>query len=214
MKLRTGILIQLGILAASLLVSVIYYFRLPEIVPTHWGLHGQVDQYGSRLTSVLLGPAMVGMMLLLTLVLPKISPRNFEIDRFSGVFAYSMVLVSVLMFFLSIVILRATEGAKFDMEKFIMAGLFLFFALLGNVLGKVRRNFFMGIRTPWTLASERVWDATHRFAGRIWLVGGLIGVGASLLGLSILGSIALLMFLGLWPVVQSYFLYRKLEPAE
>jgi len=211
MKLRTGILIQLGMLAASLVVGAIYYSRLPEVVPTHWGLNGQIDQYGSRWTALAMGPAMIAFMLLLTIVLPKISPRNFEIDRFVGVFSYSMVLVTVLMFFLSLVILRATEGAKFAMDKFMMAGMFLFFALLGNVLGKVRRNFFMGIRTPWTLASERVWDATHRLAGRIWLVGGLIGVAASLLGLSIMGSVAFITVLGLWPVVQSYFLYRKLE---
>jgi len=211
MKLRTSLVIQFGILVASIVVSAYYNQKLPDIVPTHWNFQGQADQHGSKWQMLLLGPGMVATMILLTLVLPRISPKNFEIDQFVGTFSYAMVLVSALMFFLGIICLRATNGTKFDFGRDFMAGLFLFFALIGNVLGKVRRNFYMGIRTPWTLASERVWDATHRLAGYFWVAGGLVGAGLALLGMPLAGSITLLVILGLWPVVQSYLLYQKLE---
>ena len=211
MNIRTCILIQIGILIASLAITAIYWQRLPEIVPTHWNLNGQVDQTGSKSQLLLLGPGLVLMILVMTLVLPKLSPKNFEIERFGGTFSYAMVLTSALMLFIGIIVLIMAEGSKIRFDRWMMSGLFLFFALLGNVLGKVRRNFFMGIRTPWTLASERVWDATHRSAARIWFVGGLIGTAACLLGLPMAGSIGFLLILSFWPVVQSYFLYQKLE---
>jgi len=211
MKYRTGILIQLGILLASLAISAFYNFRLPEHVPTHWNIHNQADQYGSKWQMVLLGPGMVLFAIGLTLLLPKISPKNYEIDRFNGTFAYAMVLVTSLFLLISILFLRAAEGVKIDFIKVMMSVMFMFFALLGNVIGKVRRNFYMGIRTPWTLASEAVWDATHRQAGYIWFIGGIFGTALVLLGLPLLWSMALFMAVVLWPVVHSYSIYRKLE---
>jgi uncharacterized membrane protein len=211
MKLRTSILIQLGFLAVMLLISVYYFQRLPDRVPTHWNIHNQVDQYGGKLVPVLMGPLMMLFGLLLTIVLPKISPKKFEIDTFMGTYSFAMVLVSALFLFLNILILRATDGTKLDFGSTFMAGMFVFFALIGNLFGKVRRNFFMGIRTPWTLASEPVWDATHRSAGRVWFVGGLFGAVLALLGMPILGSVAIILVLSVWPVIQSYFIYKKLE---
>jgi uncharacterized membrane protein len=213
MKAKTGVLIQLAILAASLLISVYYYGMLPENGPTHWDIHGNADQYGSKWQNLGMGPCLILLMLGMTVVLPKISPKNFEIEQFSGTYAYAMVLVSALMLLLSIVILRAAAGSKFQIEKGMMAAIFLFFALLGNVLGRVRRNFFIGIRTPWTIASEPVWDATHRFAGYLWVVGGIVGTAVSLLGVSMVFTIPLLLVIAFLPVVHSYFLYQRIEKS-
>lgn len=211
MKIRTSLYVQLMLLVLVAGIGAYYYMRLPDVVPTHFDFRGKPDQYGSKLMGVLMGPAMVMFGILLTLALPKISPKKYEIDAFEATFGYAMILVSCLFSFISVWILRGTAGGKLEMNGgTFMVAMFAFFALLGNVLGKVRRNFFMGIRTPWTLASEPVWDATHRVAGRLWFVGGIIGAVLCLAGLPMQWAIALLLVIAIWPCVQSYFIYRKL----
>jgi uncharacterized membrane protein len=89
----------------------------------------------------------------------------------------------------------------------------LAFILLGNVLGKVRRNFWLGVRTPWTLASDRVWYATHRVAGKTMVVGGLVTMLAAMMGLPAYVSTGALMAGALVPVVFSLVYYKRLERA-
>jgi len=210
MKIRTSFYVQLGIFVISLVIGVYYALILPGRVPTHWDIHGQADQYGGKWFAICFGPCMILFDLLLMFVLPRISPKNFEIEQFYNTFAYAMVLMSALMLYLSIMILRATQLAPIDLNRGMMAGLFIFFALLGNVLGKVRRNFFIGVRIPWTIASEPTWDATHRLAGRLWFVGGLIGAVLALMGVPMAVSITFLLVIALYPVLASYFIYQKL----
>src|SRR5262245_17683179 len=96
-----------------------------------------------------------------------------------------MFLVTALFGYLHGVILLQqfkNPPVRFDIGRLMVGGMFLFFALLGNVLGKVKRNFFMGVRTPWTLASETVWTRTHRLAAWLWTGGGLVGLVAVLAG--------------------------------
>jgi len=211
MKVKTSLLIQLGLFLLGCGVCAYYWTILPDRIPTHWNIHNQVDAYGSKTTTLILLPSAGLISLFLTLVLPKLSPRNFEIDRFETTFAMAMVFVAALFLYLSIIILRATLTNSLDISRMIMAGIFGFFAGFGNLLGRVRRNFYMGIRTPWTLASEKVWDATHRSAGHLWFVVGLIGAALALVGMPVVASIVLITVMALWPVVNSYFLYQKLE---
>jgi len=210
MNIKTSLFTQQALLVIAVVISAIYYQKLPATVPTHWNIEGKVDQYGSKLTAVVTGPILVLLGIGLTLLLPKISPKKYEISKFEETFAYAMLLVSGLFLFLSYVILRASAGGKSDVGETIMFGMFLFFAFLGNILGKIRRNFFMGIRTPWTLASEPVWDATHRLAGKLFFFGGIAGAILSLLGMPMWGSLALILVLSFWPVIQSYFIYQRI----
>lgn len=185
--------------------------KLPNIVPTHWNAAGKIDQYGSKWTALVLMPCFMVGMILLALALPIISPEKFKIDSFRSTYNYIMVLVIAMFAVLHIVILEATLNGSFPLGRLIPAVIFAFFALMGNVLGKVRRNFFMGIRTPWTLADERVWDQTHRLAARIWTVGGAVGVILVLIGVPFGVWIAGLMAIALWPVVMSYVIYQRLN---
>jgi len=98
-----------------------------------------------------------------------------------------------------------------DYARPLFSGMCVFFALLGNVLGQVRRNPWMGIRTPWTLASDAVWTQTHRLAGRLLVAAGIVSAVALWLGMSPVVCLYLLGLALLWPVVESYRLYRQLE---
>jgi uncharacterized membrane protein len=114
------------------------------------------------------------------------------------------------MTYMHLVVLAGSLGA-IATERWLFAGLFLTFALIGNVLGRVRRNFWMGVRTPWTLASDAVWIPTHRLAAWLFVAFGLAGFVATLLGVSLLWCLAGLAVVVLVPVAYSLVLYKRLE---
>jgi uncharacterized membrane protein len=211
MTIRKSLLGQVVILAIAILYGLVIAPSMPNTVPIHWDLQGQPDGWGSKWINLGMGPGLVLMNIVLTFVLPLISPRQFEIARFSRTFGTLMLIMSGLWMFMYIIILHASlPGSNVDLVRLIVVGLFLFFALMGNLLGKVRRNFFVGIRTPWTLADERVWEATHRYAGRLWFAGGLLGAILVAIGLSLPAAFVLIVVLALVPAVWSFFLYRRL----
>jgi uncharacterized membrane protein len=211
MSTRRTLVIAGLIFLALAIYSLIVASGLPDIVPTHWNVHNQPDQFGSKWTAVLIMPGVMAMMMLLIVALPALSPKKFEIDTFRGTFNYIMLLVMAMQAALGFTILEATKGHQVRMDRILLAIIFLFFGLLGNVLGKVRRNFYMGIRTPWTLADEKVWDKTHRSAAKIWTVGGVLGCVIAMIGVPFWVTFTLLIGMALVPVVQSYFFYRKMD---
>jgi len=211
MSVRKSLLGQAVLLAATTAYSVLIAPSLGPTVPTHWGISGKPDAWGSPAFALWFGPCMVAFMMVITLGLPKLSPKQFEIDRFEATYEMLMFVVSLMIASIHVVILMATAGKSIDITRTMMAVLGVFFAIMGNFMGKVKRNFYMGIRTPWTLASERVWDATHRRAAGLWFFGGLgVALGA-LLGLPFAATFTAMMLIALWPVVDSYRLSRRLE---
>lgn len=207
---RTLILCGLLTLAA-LVYSAMLAGRLPDIVPTHWDASGQPNDYGSKWLNLLLMPGIMAIMTLLVPGLAAASPDKFGVESFRSTYNYVMLMVVAMMGFIHVTILQATVNQNVDITKMIGLVIFAFFALTGNVLGKVRRNFWIGIRTPWTLADERVWDQTHRIAAWLWTVGGVIGMLVCLAGVSIGAWITYLLVLAFIPVVYSFFLYQRLR---
>src|SRR5205085_10351874 len=145
------------------------------------------------------------------LALPWLSPRPFAVDTFRATFDYGIAIAVGLIGYLHGVILYGILGGGGPSPNYLFAGLFLFFALMGNVIGKVRKNFWMGVRTPWTLASDRVWDRTHRQAAYLFFGLGLVGFVAVLLGVPFLWCFVGLLVVALWPIVYSLLLYKRLE---
>lgn len=212
------LLLSIVVTALALLaVGYIFIFDrdlLLERVPVHWNVDFEPDQFVDRDTALwyfLLYPGVMALLAILTLVLPWLSPKNFKIDRFRNVFDYVMALVVIFFGFLLVVQIRASTGAGADPGRWFVAAVFLLFVLLGNVMGKVQRNFWMGIRTPWTLASEPVWIGTHRLAAWLWVTAGLVGFAAVLAGVPFLWCFVGLIVAVLFPVVYSLILYKQLE---
>lgn len=208
-----GLALTVAAFAASAAVSPL----LPETVPTHWNIHGQVDGHGSKNLSLWLLPAFMLGMLGLFRCLPALSPKSFEVDVSRNTYLFITATVIGLFAYLHGVILFATwaqvtGSAKwFDIGRVIFGGIFLYLALLGNVMGKVRRNFYIGIKVPWTLASDRVWNDTHRLAAWTMVGGGLIGFIIVVSGLSLLFAIAALLLSFVIPTVYSFVHYKQLE---
>lgn len=212
MTLRKSILYQFCLTAAALLYSLIVGSRMADVVPSHWNAAGHIDGYGSKWMILLMMPGVMLLVVLLSAALPKLSPEKFRIEPFEATYSLIMLIVSGLMFTLHFVIVQSSSGGHWDIGRIIMGVDFVFFALLGNFLGKLQPNFFMGIRTPWTLADERVWRTTHRQAARLWVGGGVIGLLLVLAGLPFWLTFSYFMLMASAPAVQSYFVYRNLHP--
>ncbi len=187
------------------------YPHLPARIPAHWNFQGVVDRYGSPMELLWVGPGMMLGMLALFVLLPWLSPQRFRMDSFLPTYLYLMLVVVALFGYLFAALLWIALGGALDLARALLGGVAVMLVLMGNVLGKVRRNFFMGVRTPWTLASERVWHATHRMAAKTMVAGGVLSLALVLAGAAAWSVTLAFTLAALLPVPYSLFLYKQLE---
>lgn len=213
--LLVSVAITLATFAASFWIYEFHYASLPERIPVHFDWRLKPDAWVSKdhaFVTFFLIPIVMAAGILLTLLLPWLSPRPFDVDRFRGTYAYVMTLVIGLMAFLHFAFLWGSLYGlgSYNLGRLVVAGIFLFLALVGNVLGKIRRNFWMGVRTPWTLASEAVWIRTHRLTAWLFVGYGVAGTIAIVLGAPPLWCLAGLIVVAIVPIVYSAVLYKRL----
>src|SRR5262245_15418514 len=183
----------------------------PDRIPVHWNIHGEVDRYGGRLEGLLLLPVIALGVYLSMLLLPRIDPGRANYEGFAGTYATIRLAILVVLAGVYSVVLLSMQGRLVDRGTVISLLVGAMLVLIGNVLGKVRPNWFVGIRTPWTLSSKLSWTHTHR-AGR-WI---LIALGLLLIFTSgahaawvtwLVAGFGVASALGL--VVYSYVLWRR-----
>lgn len=198
-------------ISVAIAYGIFVFPKLPARVPIHWNAQGQADGWGTPVMAVVVGPALMVFIFLLLAGLPFLAPK----DRLSGDFgeAYHTIMVIVMGLFLVIdlVITTAGAGAPIDVTRLLMSSLFLAFALLGTRMRRVKRNRWVGVRTPWTLRNDEVWREVHRRAASLWTWMGVIGGILSLVALPFWGAFALFMGIALFPVVDSYFVAKRIE---
>lgn len=162
------------IILAIWLISAIFYPQLPDQIPTHWNMAGEIDQWSSKANAVLLFPGIITGIYLLFLAIPYLEPRRKHFLQSWGFYKmmkYAMVIYLVVIYGLS---LWAAFDNTVSMETFVPISVGMLFILIGNYLGQVKSNFLMGIRTPWTLSSEESWRKTHRLGGIMFTIAGLL----------------------------------------
>jgi uncharacterized membrane protein len=214
MNTRHAIVVGLILTAAALLYAWLLYPALPDRIPIHWNIYGQVDGWADKRVAIYLMPGMMALLVGMLVALPWLSPSNFAIEPFRGTFNTLMLLGTALMGFIHVVMLRAALHPEMDSGRVLVSGFFLFFALMGSGLGKVRRNFWIGIRTPWTLASDAVWNATHRLAALVLVATGILGALGMWLGVPVAFCFTLLLLAPLVPIFYSLWLSKRLEREE
>jgi len=207
---RKVFLFEILLVAAALVATVVAYSHLPDRVATHWNMNLKPNGDSPKWALFLLGPGLMTGIMLFTQLGPWLSPKQFEVDNFRSTYRQIMLMLFCMMAYLFAVMLWAGAGHRIDAGRAVVGGVCLIIALMGNVMGKVRRNFFIGVRTPWTLARERVWNDTHRFAAKTFVAGGLLGLTFTILGLHRWPLIALLAG-ALAPVIYSLISYKQLE---
>lgn len=210
MKTRQTVLLTNGLLAAAIVYTLALYPQLPERIPIHWNLHGQVDGWGDKWWAVWVMPALMLLMIGMQLDLPLVSPRNFSMKPFRRTYDYLLLVCAALMGYIHVIMLQAALHPDLEFGRTLMVGLFLSLALMGNVFGRTRRNPWMGIRTPWTMGNEEVWIATHRLAGYLLTGTGVLGAIALWFGAPVAACIAFLMVALLIPAAYSFILFKRL----
>lgn len=211
---RTALILSIVVALAATAYGVILYPNLPERVPSHWNIHGEVDGWASRSTAVFLMPAILAGIGLLLAALPTLSPKGFMLDESRRPYNLTCFMVVVMMSYIHVLTLVAGQNPQLDMGRWLVSGILVTLGLIGNQLGKVQCNFWMGIRTPWTLASEPVWIATHRLAARMLFACGMLGALAIALGMPMWIGFGALIVSCLWPVVYSLILYKRTEGGQ
>jgi Predicted integral membrane protein len=207
MKLAVVVLI-----IAAVVLSIAVYSRLPANIPKHWNAAGEIDGYAPKATGAFLIPAAMLVLAGVFAALPAISPSGFEIEQRSR--AYRAIFLTILVFMLGLHVFILLSAMNMMRSSSVLLPLLLgaLFVILGNYLPKVRRNFFIGIRTPWTLADEDVWFRTHRLGGVVFVVSGVLlmavgpflhGRAASIFLPGLVGLAALIL------VVYSFVIYRR-----
>ncbi|MCL5010933.1 MAG: SdpI family protein [Patescibacteria group bacterium] len=183
----------------------------PQKSPAHWNAKGEVDGWAGKGFTSFFAPILALAVYLLMLFLPKLDPLKENYAKFAWQYYFVKVLLVLFFAGLYFFTLAFALGYRTDIRQFIIPLLAALFALLGLIIRKVKRNYFFGIKTPWTLQSDGVWEKTHRFGGITMAVAGILGFFTVWAG-----NFAFLLFFGLIvagavaPVVYSYVLYRRL----
>jgi len=199
------------VVVLMLVASAVLYAYLPERVPTHWNARGEVDGWSSRGVAAFLMPLLgLGMWALLN-VLPKIDPKRANYERFDETY---WLVVGLIILFLGVIhgaMLANALGVPIGMERITPLGVGLLFVVLGNYLPRVKPNWWMGIRTPWTLESPHVWQRTHRVGGWCFVAAGVLLMISTLLPAHLLiwAVVLVTAVASLVPTVYSYLLWRR-----
>ena len=200
--------IFIAIVAAT---AAYLYPSLPEQIPTHWNIEGEVDDYTAKPWGVLIMPLSAVFVFVIMKLIPVISPKGFRTDQFTGVLNIFMVALVGFMSGVALLVLLEASGRDVHINEMIFAGVGLLFIVMGNYLGKLRKNFFLGIRTPWTLASDEVWSRTHRLGGWVFVLIGFFLFLQAFIRFSEGWLIGSIVVVALVPVIYSYVIYRKIE---
>jgi uncharacterized membrane protein len=202
-----------GLIAAMLAAGLWVLAGLPAgaRVATHFDIEGRANLYGPAWFGLPALPVIASAVWGLRVLLPRIDPRGEKLARSGRAFDTICLATTAVLAAGQVLIVGAARGAAVGVAHLLLPMLGLFFIVVGNVLGKLRWNYTVGIRTPWTLADELVWDRTHRFGGWVFVAGGVVLVIAGFAAphaalqpvlLSVIGVVTLL------PVARSYLLWR------
>lgn len=214
MKNKINREIFVWVLAVLPLIAVLLvYNKLPESIPMHWDINGQVS-YGAKVQLWL--PASLGLILsAMFVILPKIDPRRGNYDKFDNV--YFLFRIMMMIFLLGMTLLVISESfypGHIRVSTVVTVALGILFTFLGNALPKIKNNFFMGIKTPWTLSSVDVWNKTHRLGGFLMFLSGIVMIISAFilpeLPLFVL-MMALVLLFSIIPTVMSYIWFRQEE---
>lgn len=211
MSTRTTIFATIFLIAFAVAFSISVFDNLPEQMASHWNTANQVDGYMSRFWGAFLTPVIAIAMLLLFLVIPQIDPLKANIAQFREYFNTFITLMVVFLVYIHILTLLWNLGyGKFNMGTAMMPALGLIFIFAGIMMRKAKRNFFIGIRTPWTLSNDRVWDETHRIGSTLFIISGILALlGAFFADYALWLILVPLLGSTIFLLVYSYVLYQR-----
>lgn len=186
---------------------------LPETVPTHWNYKGEIDDWGSKNSLILITFLLSAVTYILFTIIPLIDPKK-RIQTMGNKYHNLKFLMVLFMSALAVFIIYSVKEQSITNPSLVIFAIGILFMLLGNYMKTIKANYFIGIRTPWTLENENVWKSTHKLAGKLWFVGGLVIAISSLTASKKFNSIffiSVTLLITLIPFVYSYLEYKKIR---
>lgn len=194
----------------SVLLSIVFYQYLPDQIASHWNIQGVVDGYSKKINTVLMFPILQIILFVLLVTIPNIDPRKKNIEKFEKHFFFFINAILLFTVLIQLQVFLWNIGIQIQMGvimPILMGGLFI---LIAQLLRKSKQNYTIGIKTPWTLSSEKVWDKTHKLGAILFTISGGITIISALLPLYsfyiVIGSILLST---IYLFVFSYIEYKK-----
>ena len=203
------LLISSVVILLPMVAGLVLWNKLPAKVPTHWGFDGTVDGWSSKAFAVFALPLILLAVHWVCVFVTSLDPKNKgQSGKVLGLILWICPMVSL---FAGVSVYAAALGVELNVGALAMVAMGLLFVVIGNYLPKCKQNYTIGIKVPWTLDSEENWVATHRFGGRIWVVGGVLIVLCAFLPKAILFPIflVLLTVMAFLPILYSYLYYRR-----
>lgn len=210
MKTKWVLLIVAILLMISFGSSMFVSSRMPEKMASHWNEYGRADGYSNKTVALYVIPGTEVAVLLLLVFLPRVDPLKGNIEKFKSTYDLFLVGFTGFMTYLHILTLTWNLGARINMTVWMMPGLAALMFLTGHLVSKARQNYFIGIRTPWTLANSVVWDDTHRLGG----IGFKLVAGLSILGILFPDQAFFFLMAPLLVLVVGLVLYSYLRYVE
>ncbi|MFA6919106.1 MAG: SdpI family protein [Patescibacteria group bacterium] len=204
-------IIPLVLIIATILLSIFFYPMLPEKMISHWDFQGQANGWMPKLFNTILFPCIITACYLLFLVMPYFDPRKERYAEFRGAYNIFKIAIIGVLFIVYLASLLANLGLPINIGKIVSLVIGLLMIILGNYMSKIKFNWFMGIRTPWTMSSEVVWNKTHRVGGWFFILFGLCIIISPYLPV----IWATIIFIGgvllatVGSMVYSYIVYRQ-----
>lgn len=211
MSTRNTLIIILILTAALLAAGTFMRPAMGDQIATHWNAQGQVDGYGSVFVGIYLLPLTILGISLLVLAIPAIDPLRANIEAFRADLNGFVVAMGLFLAYLHVLTLIWNTGTTFNFNQAITPAFGFLLYFVGVMVGKARRNFFIGIRTPWTLSSDLVWERTHQLGGKLFKLAGLVSLpGIFFPNLAIWLVLGPLLLVTVFVTVYSYLEYRKI----
>lgn len=214
MKFNRYDLIVITIAVISFIVGLTLYPQMPEQMASHWNAQGIANGFTSRFWGVFLMPIISLGLVVILLLVPRIDPLKANIEKFKGYYYSFVILIMLFFMYIYILTLLWNKGSRFDMAQLMAPAMGLLFYIAGVMMSRAKRNYFIGIRTPWTLNNEEVWNKTHHLGGILFKISGVIAaIGALLPEYAIIFIIVPVITAAIVSVVYSYVIYQKLAKA-
>ncbi|RME29645.1 SdpI family protein [Candidatus Parcubacteria bacterium] len=208
--MRKSEIILLAIVIISFIVGIYFYPQMPQKMTSHWNAQGQVDGYMQKFWGLFLIPFILVGLVLLFIAIPKIDPLKTKIEKFRKYYDGFIILFFVLMLFIYSWTILWNLGIKIGPNVIFPIGFGPLFFYIGILCENAKRNWFIGIRTPWTLSNEKVWEKTHKIGGKLFKIAGVIAfIGVFFQSYALFFILVPVILVAVYTVIYSYFEYQK-----
>jgi len=208
--MRKAIIAISAVIFIAFFIGFYLYPKMPDIMAGHWNAQGQVDGYISKFWGLFLMPIISFTLFLFFLLIPVIDPLKENISKFREYFDVAIFSIITFLFYIYLLTLVWNLGVRFNMIKALIPAFGILFYCCGILVENAKRNWFIGIRTPWTLSSDLVWEKTHRIGGKLFKLSGIISfLGFLFSDFAIFFVLVPVFFAAIYTIVYSYFIYKK-----